>query len=312
MNVSHDNNSLPHSDIKSDSFVDRFAPPQWIPYLKLARIDRPIGIWLLLFPGWWAIILAAGSPFSPRFELKHWGLMILFALGAVLMRSAGCVINDLWDKNLDAQVERTRPRPLASGAISVRQALAFLFFLLSASLAILLTMNVFTVILGALSLIPVVIYPLMKRITWWPQAFLGMTFNWGALMGWSAVTGELSLAAFILYAASILWTLGYDTIYAHQDKEDDARIGIKSTALLFGEQSRQWVGLFYAFALIGFFLAKLYANSPMFLTPMFMLPLGAFVYWQVNNWDMNSPADCLKKFRANQAIGWLILLVFCL
>lgn len=312
MTVTHDHQALPHSDIKSDSFIDRHVPARFVPYLKLARIDRPVGIWLLLLPGWWAIVLAPGAgPLSPRFDSYHWLLLALFALGSVLMRAAGCVINDLWDKNIDAAVERTKPRPLASGALSMRQALAFLVLLLALSLAILLSMNHLTIMLGVFSLLPVALYPLMKRVTWWPQAFLGLTFNWSALMGWSAVQGHLPPAAFLLYAGAFFWTLAYDTVYAHQDKEDDARIGIKSTARLFGDKSRLWVGGFYAASFVLLFFAKMLAN-PSFLTPMLMLPLAVAVLIRLSRWNMDDPADCLRLFKANIGLGLALFAVFCL
>ena len=311
MNDIHNKDSVAHSDIKADSFIIRLAPPAWHPYLKLARVDRPVGVWLLLFPGLWGLVLAAGSPLSPSFEMRHWGLAAIFILGSFLMRAAGCVINDLWDRHLDAKVERTRPRPLASGELNVPQALAFLFFLLSVSFALLLLLNTFTVILGLIVIIPIIVYPLMKRITWWPQAFLGLTFNWGALMGWSAVKGNLEFAAFALYAACIFWTLAYDTIYAHQDKDDDARIGIKSTALLLGEKSRHWVAGFYALALGGFFIAKMFA-IPSFLTPGLMIIPSIYVFQLVKSWEMNNQMDSLVKFKKNTILGLIILVIFCL
>jgi 4-hydroxybenzoate polyprenyltransferase len=217
------------TDIRSGGWIDRLAPVWLRPYLKLARLDRPIGTWLLLFPCWWGLALASKGWPDPE-------LLIAFALGSVVMRGAGCTYNDMVDREFDARVERTRRRPLPSGAISLRAAAVFLALQLLAGLAILFTFNTITIALGIASLALVFTYPFMKRVTWWPQAFLGLTFNWGVLMGWSAVTGDISLPALLLYTGAIAWTIGYDTIYAHQDKEDDALIGLRSTALLFGPQ----------------------------------------------------------------------------
>lgn len=281
------------TDIRAERFIFRSTPPAWHPYIKLARLDRPVGIWLLLLPGWWSIVLAGGGGYY----------LTLFALGAVLMRAAGCVVNDLWDRRLDAQVERTRTRPLASGEVSPRQALVFLFVLLSLSLAILLQMNALTIALGFLSLLPVVLYPLMKRVTWWPQLFLGLTFNWGALMGWATATGTIAPAAWLMYAGGIFWTLAYDTVYAHQDKQDDALVGIKSTARLFGDKSRIFVGLSLVLALALFALAK------GALTPLLLLP-ALHAAWQICRWDMRSPESCLSIFKSNVIFGLFLLIFF--
>ncbi len=286
------------TDIRA-GWIDRLAPPAWRPYLRLARLDRPIGTWLLLFPGWWSIALAG----SGRPDL---GLMALFAVGAVVMRGAGCTVNDILDRDFDARVERTRSRPIPSGQVSVRQALAFLAVQLLIGLAVLVQMNGFSVALGALSLVLVFTYPLMKRITWWPQAFLGLTFNWGALLGWAAVRGELDWPALALYAGGIAWTLGYDTIYAHQDKEDDARIGVKSTALRLGDRSKIWIYGFYTLAFIGFGLAGRLAGAGPYFLPV--LTLGALhLSWQVATWRPDDQGDCLAKFKSNRWFGWILL-----
>ena len=210
------------SDIRTDHWTFRLSPARARPYLRLIRIDRPIGTWLLLFPCWWSLSLAAAS----EGRLPDWRLALLFAAGAFIMRGAGCTFNDLADRDIDAKVARTAGRPIPSGQVSPRQAGLFLALQLLAGLLILLQLNGFTIWLGLASLALVFSYPFMKRITYWPQAWLGLTFNWGALMGWAAVTGGLGPAALLLYAAGIAWTLGYDTIYAHQDKEDDALIGV--------------------------------------------------------------------------------------
>ena len=287
------------SDIPRDSWVGA-SPPGVRPYLRLVRLDRPIGTWLLLLPGWWSITLA--SPGVP----EGW-LMALFGVGAIVLRGAGCVVNDIHDRDFDRQVARTADRPIASGAISVRKAMVFLGALLAVGLLILLQFNAFAVVLGAASLLLVFTYPLMKRVTYWPQAFLGLTFNWGALLGWAAVQGSLAPPALVLYAAGFFWTLGYDTIYAHQDKEDDALVGVKSTALLLGVRSRLWIGVFYggAVALLG--LAGWLAG----LGPWFYVGLAAGIAhlcWQVRRLDVDQAAVCLRLFKSNRDFGLIVLL----
>ncbi len=287
------------TDIRSGGWIDRLAPAALRPYLKLARLDRPIGTWLLLFPCWWGLALASEGWPDPA-------LLIAFAIGAVAMRGAGCTYNDIVDREFDAQVERTRTRPLPSGAVGLRGAVAFLALQLLAGLAILLTFNGFTVALGIASLTLVFTYPFMKRVTWWPQAFLGLAFNWGALMGWSAVTGDLALPALFLYAGAIVWTIGYDTIYAHQDKEDDALIGLRSTARLFGAASGRWIGSFYALALILFGAAGAAATLAW---PYWLALAGAGLQlgWQVRGLRIDDPTDCLMRFRSNRWVGWILL-----
>lgn len=235
-----------------------------------------------------------------------WWTFILFGIGATIMRPVGCIINDIWDRNLDKDVERTSTRPLASGQLRVGQAIWFLSILLFFGFAILIQMNLVTILLGFLSLPLIVIYPLMKRWTWWPQAFLGMVFNFGALMGWSAVTGILEIPALLLYAGCVLWTLGYDTVYAHQDKEDDAVLGIKSTALKLGDQSVFWVRVFFGLSWFLILLAAVFSLSP-FLSPLFLLPAAVYLYRQISVWDMNDPASSLAFFQASRNYGLLIL-----
>lgn len=290
------------TDVASDGWIDRFAPRPLRPYLKLARFDRPIGTWLLLFPCWWSTALAAD-------RWPDLWLMALFGVGAIVMRGAGCTVNDILDRDIDAEVERTRVRPIPSGQIGVKGALAFLVLELSLGLLVLLQFNGLSIALGAASLVLLFTYPLMKRITWWPQAFLGLAFNWGALMGWSAVKGELGLPPLILYAAGIAWTLGYDTIYAHQDKEDDARIGVKSTARLFGPTSRVWVAGFYTLTITG--LAATGAAAGM--TGLFfaaLIPAASLLMWTTVRWELDNPSDCLLRFRSNRWFGWLVLAAF--
>ena len=292
-------NTKIHTDIKHDRWVAAM-PAGLRPYILLARLDRPIGIWLLLLPGWWAIMRAGGGVMA--MNARDWAIFVLFGIGAVVMRAAGCVINDLWDRKIDSRVERTRLRPLAAGTVTPAQALGFLAALLCVGLLILLQFNIMTILLGILSLPLIIAYPLMKRWTWWPQAFLGLTFNFGALMGWAAVAGSVDLAALLLYAGGIFWTLGYDTIYAHQDKEDDALAGIKSTALKFGQHSRKFVAMFYALAWLLIMLA-----GGGVIAAFLLLPAGVQLTWQIKYWDMNDPARALAVFRSNRNFGLLVL-----
>jgi len=231
------------SDILRGDWVERYLPELARPYARLARLDRPIGTWLLLFPGWWGIALASTGLPDP-------GLLIIFAVGAVVMRGAGCTLNDIADRNYDAQVARTRLRPLSSGALTVRRAILFLVLQLAVGAAVLLTLNRTSVVLGVAVLGLIGTYPFMKRVTYWPQVFLGLNFNWGALLGWTAVTGALALGPVLLYLGGVFWTVGYDTIYAHQDKEDDVRIGVKSSAIALGSHTRPWLFVFYIAALL--------------------------------------------------------------
>ncbi|HJT05851.1 MAG TPA: 4-hydroxybenzoate octaprenyltransferase [Stellaceae bacterium] len=288
------------TDIRSGDWAERFAPPALVPYIRLARLDRPIGTWLLLFPGWWAIALAApGWP--------DWRLMALFGIGAIVMRGAGCTLNDIIDRDFDARVERTRTRPLPSGAVSLRQALAFLVLQLVLGAAVLLSLDRLAIALGVAVLLLIATYPLMKRVTYWPQFFLGLNFNWGALLGWAAATGSLALPALLLYGGGIAWTLGYDTIYAHQDKEDDVLVGVKSSALALGSRTRPWLFVFYAAATAWWGGAGWAAG----LGWPFWLALGLVLLqfaWQAARVDLDDPADCLAKFRSNRATGWLMLL----
>lgn len=279
-------------------------PPGLRPYARLMRLDRPVGTWLLLLPCWWSLALAAQG--FPDFGLLAW-----FALGAVIMRGAGCTLNDILDRHFDAQVARTHSRPIPAGEVSVRQALLFLGVLLLLGLLVLVQMNALTIGLGVASLGLVGTYPLMKRVTWWPQLFLGLTFNWGTLMGWSAATGTLGVPPFLLYLAGIFWTLGYDTIYAHQDREDDAVIGVKSTARLLGTHSRMAITGFYGLAL----LALALAGSVSGLSWWFSLLLGvaaAHLAWQVMTLDIDDPVNCSKRFRANRNFGLIIFMAFLL
>ena len=289
-------------DAARGNWVDTLAPPIARPYLRLARADRPIGTWLLLFPCWWSQVLAeihthAASP--------HWLYLVLFAIGAFVMRGAGCAYNDYVDRDFDAKVERTRNRPIPSGQVSPFAALVFAAGLSFAGLAVLLQFNRFTIALAIGSLALVTIYPFMKRLTYWPQLMLGLAFNWGALVGWSAVTGGLALAPLLLYAGSVMWTLGYDTIYAHQDAEDDLMAGLKSTALRFGENSPVWVAGFYAATSSLWVLAGIEAGAhwPFFIG---LTLAGLQFAWQVTTLDVHDAANCLARFRSNRNAGAVV------
>jgi 4-hydroxybenzoate polyprenyltransferase len=286
-------------DIPVGNWVDRLTPRKLRPYVRLARFDRPIGTWLLLFPGWWSLALAADG-------LPSLWYMALFGLGAMIMRGAGCAFNDIADRDFDDKVERTRARPIPSGAVTPWQAGLFMGFLMALGLLILLQFNRAAVVVGACSLLLIFPYPFMKRITYWPQAWLGLTFNWGALLGWAAVQGGLALPALVLYAAGFFWTLSYDTIYAHQDKEDDALIGVKSTALALGSRSRVWL---YAFSSIAALLLGLSGWSAGLAWPFYPFLAAGWVQllWQVHDADFDDSADCLAKFKSNRLFGWLIL-----
>jgi len=295
------------SDIRSDHWVERLAPPGARPYLRLARIDRPIGTWLLLIPCWWGTAFAASS--LSAFRWSDLMLYILFAVGALVMRGAGCCWNDIMDRDFDAKVARTTQRPIANGDLTVRQALLFMALLMLIGLAVLIPMGQAAAMVAIASLVLVVIYPLMKRVSYWPQFFLGLAFNWGILVAWAAVTGGLGLPAALLYAAGIAWTLGYDTIYAHQDKEDDALIGVKSTALKFGANTKPWLWGFYAVTLV--LTAAAGATAGLAWPFYVLLALGAVqLAWQVIDLDLDDPADCLAKFHSNRYFGFILLAGF--
>jgi 4-hydroxybenzoate polyprenyltransferase len=283
--------------------ADRLLPQKLKPYARLARLDRPIGWWLLLLPGWWAIALAAVRAGGGTPDLQ---LMALFFAGAVIMRAAGCTLNDIADREFDAKVERTQSRPLPSGDVSVSAAIVFLLLLLTLGLGILLQLNALSIKLGVASLALVAIYPFMKRWTNWPQLALGLAFNWGALMGFAAVEGRLSAAAMSLYAGGVFWTLAYDTIYAHQDKEDDAVIGVRSSALALGSASVPWVAGFFFVALVLIDLAGVLAGAG----ALFHLGVAAAALhasWQLSRLDIDDPDSCLRIFRSNRDFGLLIL-----
>jgi 4-hydroxybenzoate polyprenyltransferase len=291
------------SDIRAGDWVDRFLPEAARPYARLARLDRPIGTWLLLLPCWWGTALAPSGA-------GRWDLFLLFGIGALVMRGAGCVINDFWDRDIDRKVVRTADRPLASGRIGLPAAFTFLAILLLIGLAVLLQLNRAAIITGFAVMGVVILYPLAKRVTYWPQIVLGVAFNWGALVGWAAVRGTIEAPAILLYAAGILWTLGYDTIYAHQDKADDARIGVRSTALLLGRATTAWLAAFYAGATALLIAAGVAAGAAW---PYYAALAAAALHfvWQVKALDLDDPKDCLAKFQSNRDAG-LAITIACL
>jgi 4-hydroxybenzoate polyprenyltransferase len=290
------------------NWVDGLAPRWMRPYLRLARFDRPIGAWLLLIPCWWSAGLAAIAARAPWPNPWH---VALFFVGAFVMRGAGCTWNDIVDRDLDARVERTRSRPIPSGQVSVARAAAFLVAQALVGLAVLLQFNAFTVATGIASLAVVAVYPFMKRITYWPQIVLGLAFSWGALMGWPARFGRLDAPAWLLYAGSIAWVIGYDTIYAHQDTEDDALIGVKSTALLFGQRTKPMLALFYAIAVALIGAAGWKAHGGI----VFAIGLAAFaahLAWQVVRLDIADPDVCLAVFKSDRDAGLILFAAMAL
>jgi 4-hydroxybenzoate polyprenyltransferase len=288
------------TDIRAGDWVDRRVPAALRPYIRLARLDRPIGTWLLLFPCWWGIAFAAES-------WPDWRLIALFGVGAVVMRGAGCTFNDIVDRDFDAQVERTSVRPIPSGAVSVKAAIVFMAAQLALGAAILFSLDRLAIVLGFLVIVLIATYPFMKRITYWPQFFLGLNFNWGALMGWAAARGDLAAPALWLYVGGIAWTLGYDTIYAHQDKGDDLLIGVKSSALALGQHTRPFLFIFYAVAIMLWAIA---GESAGFGWPYRIALIGAAfqLFWQAQQVDTASQPDCSRKFRSNRWTGWILLI----
>ena len=290
------------ADASAKNWVDRFAPAPLAPYLRLARADRPIGFFLLAIPCFWSVALAGRSLGAPYPD--PW-LLLLFAIGAIVMRAAGCTYNDIVDRDIDAKVARTRSRPLPSGQVTLTEASIFMGLLSLTGLAVLLSFNRFTVLLG-LAVLPIVaLYPFVKRFSNWPQAVLGLAFNWGALLGWAAVLARLDLAPVILYAGAVAWTIGYDTIYAHQDREDDDLIGLKSTALKFGSATKPWLALFYGFAWVAITVAGVMAGAGFFFL-LGMILAAAHLVWQVLSLDIDDTENCLVRFRANRDFGLIV------
>lgn len=288
-------------DARPGNWVDRRAPALVQPYLRLARFDRPIGAWLLLFPCWWGQALAEQA--SGHSQPNLWYLL-LFLVGAFVMRGAGCAYNDIVDRDIDASVARTRGRPIPSGQVTARQAALFMVGLCLLGLLVLLQFNTATVWLGIGSLALVAIYPFMKRFTYWPQLVLGLTFKWGALVGWSAVRGTIEWPALALYAGAVLWTVGYDTIYAHQDKEDDLALGLKSTAIRFGDATKVWLTALYAGALTLWSVAAWLSGTGLW-TMAALVAAGLCLAWQVTTLDPANPTNCLARFKSNRLVGWI-------
>ena len=308
--------TAPLPDATSDNWVDRYAPQKLKPWLKLGRFDRPIGTWLLLLPGWQGIVLALIES-GRTFGLYEAWLLVGFAVGAALMRGAGCAVNDIVDRDFDAQVARTASRPIPSGQTSAKQAVAFVIGISLVSLCILLTMNLMAILLGFLSLFLVAAYPFMKRITWWPQAWLGLTFNWGALLGFAAASygmalsfgGHVGLSAVLLYIGGLFWTLGYDTIYALQDIEDDVMAGVKSSARRLGSKVREGIAMFYVLAVLLAGAAGWVAGvGPVFWA--FLALYAAHFVWQVWRLQPENPALALQLFKSNREAGLILLAAF--
>jgi len=288
------------ADAAKGNWVDAYAPLVLRPYLKLARLDRPIGWWLLMWPCWWSAVLA--GQWMNTFPALS--IFVFFACGAIVMRAAGCTFNDITDRDIDIRVERTSNRPLPSGQVSLIQAYGFLGFLCLIGLLVLMQFNSFTIWLGVSSLGLVIIYPFMKRVTYWPQLFLGFAFNWGALVGWSALSGTLHPAALALYVGGIAWTIGYDTIYAHMDKDDDILAGVKSTALRFGDNTHIWIAGFYGAAVISFCAALILAGAGLWSWAG-LAAMGLHLVWQLKILDIKNNPLCLRLFRANRNAGAL-------
>ncbi|WGR95486.1 4-hydroxybenzoate octaprenyltransferase [Bradyrhizobium sp. ISRA443] len=284
------------------NWVDTHAPAWTRPYLRLARFDRPIGSWLLLMPCWWSAALAAGV----AHDLRSLPLVVvLFFIGAFVMRGAGCTWNDITDRDLDAKVERTRSRPIPAGQVTVTQAVVFMVLQALVGLVVLLQFNRFAVLTGIASLLIVAIYPFMKRITWWPQVVLGLAFSYGALMGFAVTFARIDATALALYAGSIAWVIAYDTIYAHQDAEDDSLIGVKSTARLFGARTHRALVLFYGLAvlLVGVAFGLAGVHWPAWIG---LAAFALHLAWQIRRLDISNPALCLRIFKSNRDAGLLL------
>ena len=301
------------ADAPRDNWVDRYAPPVTRPYLRLSRADRPIGTWLLLLPCWWGLFLAIVS--DGRASVHDLWILTGCAIGSFLMRGAGCTWNDITDRHIDGSVARTASRPIPSGQVSVKGAVIWMGAQALIAFGILLTFNNAAILLGILSLGPVLLYPFAKRFTWWPQLFLGVAFNWGALLAWTAHTGSLGWPAVFLYLSGLVWTLFYDTIYAHQDREDDALIGVKSTARLFGENTPRWLSWFMVATVILMALAVLQAVPRGDILSLVIAlggpwALGWHMVWQMRVVDLDDPDNLVHVFRSNRNAGLLPVLFF--
>jgi 4-hydroxybenzoate polyprenyltransferase len=314
------NEQIKVADAPSDNWVYKFLPQRLWPFAQLARWDRPIGWWLLLWPCWWSLALALASyegktRITNLFEgaaLTQVALiMVLFWIGSVAMRGAGCTYNDIIDRNIDNNVARTSSRPIPSKRVSVRAAIIFLALQLLVGAIVLFQFNPFSILLGLSSITVVLIYPFMKRITDWPQLFLGLAFSWGALMGWPVLFGHVPLASIALYLGTIFWVIGYDTIYAHQDKEDDILAGMRSTALLFGSKTKLALRILYGLALICFTIACIFAKTNL-IAFLGILAGAAHMQWQIHRLDIDDGDECLALFKSNKLFGWLLFIPFTL
>ncbi len=292
------------ADAPASNWVDRLAPPSLRPYLRLGRFDRPIGIWLLLFPCWWSQTLAEVASDAPFPNIWY---LTLFAIGAAAMRASGCAYNDLVDRDIDGRVQRTKNRPIPSGQITPIEAIIFIVATALIGLLVLVNFNRATIWLAMASLLIVAAYPFAKRLISYPQLVLGLAFNWGALVGWVAIKGSLDWAPIVLYIGCVLWTIGYDTIYAHQDKEDDALLGLGSTALRFGDDTVSYVGALYGLAVVLWLLAGALAGAHLVY---FLAVTLVFLQmsWQVSTLDIRDPANCLRRFRSNRDVGIAVFL----
>jgi len=294
------------ADAQRGNWVDSYLPEALKPYARLARLDRPIGFWLLFWPCGFSLAMAAVKSPAAGFD---WRALVLCFVGAVVMRGAGCTFNDIVDRDIDEKVDRTRSRPIPAGQVSVRNAVIFMVLQAVIGLVVLLQFNWFTVAIGVASLALVAIYPFMKRITWWPQFFLGLAFSWGALVGWASQTAVIGWPAVCLYAGCILWVIGYDTIYAMQDVEDDALVGVKSTARLFGERAREVVAAFYVLAIAAWVMAAALIGAGWIFYVALIAPIAILV-WQISTLDQKSPANALARFKANHWVGLALTLAF--
>lgn len=290
---------IPVSEASPANWVDRYAPERSRPYLRLARLDRTVGAWLLLFPCWWAVSLAGVADHQPYPNPR---LLLLFMVGAFLMRGAGCAYNDYVDREIDAKVARTAGRPIPSGQVTPQQALQFAGLLTALAFLVLIQFNWLTIELGVASLAIVAVYPYLKRVTNWPQLGLGLAFNWGALVGWTAVSGSIGWPALLLYAGSVCWTIGYDTIYAHQDAADDRTLGVGSTALAFGASTTSVIGMFYSAAVVLWLAAGFVAGAHLIYFASVVL-VSLQLSWQAVTLDPADSLNCLRRFRSNRDVG---------
>ncbi len=291
------------ADAPAGNWVDRYAPPQWRPLLRMSRADRPIGTWLLLLPCWWGVGLAMIYDAPRWFDL--W-IVIACTIGALVMRGAGCTWNDITDRDIDAQVARTRSRPLPSGQVSLRGAYLWMGAQALIGLVILLTLGRAAIWMGVASLVLVAIYPFAKRFTWWPQLFLGFAFNWGVMLAWAAHMGSVDLVPFVAWLGCIAWTIFYDTIYAHQDTEDDAMIGVKSTARLFGDDSPRILARFAAVSVAILALAVTLAGRNLLIGYAGLAVFALHLVWQLKNFQPDQPDNCLRIFRSNRDAGLVL------